>query len=207
MISHVSITPAAATGLVITLDRVKQQCKIDGTDFDDQLQDIYMPAALEWAENGTHRAIEQRSHTWVIRDFPRTNNGILHMPRGKAQSVTSIVYYSNGSPITLTGPTSGSPIGTDYQELLTSDAGGILMPNRGESWPTVDDDVPAPITITYSAGWATADIPLDLVNAMLLYISDALNVPGTADFGTFIQPADLAYKDTLLIPWRAPRWV
>lgn len=153
----------------VELSDLKSHLNVDHSD-DDELITGYLLKAIEAAENEMHRSIVQRDHRWALRDFPQTQLQDIRLPRGKTQSVASVKYTRLGVVTTLTGPSSGSPAGTDYQEDLTPASGGVLMPNRGESWPSPDFDVPAPVLITFSAGWADDDIPQDIKHAMMLIV-------------------------------------
>lgn len=139
------------------------------------ISDLYIPGSLSWAEGETARSIAIKQYRWSLAGFP-TGNDPIRLPMGKAASIVSIVYVANGQTVTLRGPTSGSPIGTDFQEDLSAPFGGLVMPNADEMWPTTDTDVPAPVVITFTAGWAAADVPADLKLAMLRYISEELDM-------------------------------
>lgn len=205
---RLEVAALPASPLPISLDLIKKHCSIDDADFDDQL-DVYLKAAIEWAEGSTHRTIFSRSHTWVLKDFNYEGRFEIKLPRGKTQSIESIEVSVNGTTTTLTGPSSGSPAGTDYQEDLRGNDGGIVMPPRGGSWPTPDFDVPAPVAINFTAGWASASVPADIVHAILFAISDAFDLRGTSDF----NPAMIATggprmeaREALISAYRLVRW-
>lgn len=203
MISQISLDWDRATAYPLTLAAIKSQLRIEHDEWDSLIYDIHLPAALSWAEGETRRSIWARTHRWVIREFPSGDQRII-LPRGKVQSVASIAYVTGGNTTTLTGPSSSSPEGTGYQEDLKDEGGGVLMPNQGESWPSVDLDVPAPITITYSAGWAEQeDVPGDIKLAMIFYIGDALEITSSADL---MSNTDLTVKDRLISAWRLRKW-
>ena len=133
--------------------------------------EVYLKGALEWAESQTHRAFSKRTHRLVLHKFPLRH---ISLPRGKCESVESIVYYEDAStPVTLRGPSSSIP-GSDYQEDLESDAGGLLSPLATESWPGVDSDVIKPIEITFTAGYDLA--PADAQVAMFMYAADRYDI-------------------------------
>jgi uncharacterized phiE125 gp8 family phage protein len=187
---------------------VKQHSRIDSTDSDTVLE-LYLKAAIQWAENETHRTIFVRENRWILRDFPRDASQAIRLPRGKTQSVTSIEYSVNGSLQTLRGPSSGSPAGTDYLEDLRGEDGGTLMPPRGGCWPSADCDVPTPVTITFQAGWAAADVPAEIVHAILFAVEDAYEIRGTGDFDpSAISSAGprLSIRETLISGYRLSRW-
>lgn len=183
-ISTGSVAAAAAAGspplgYPVSLSLIKKHLRVDTSRFDD-LIDVYLPAAIEWIENATHRTVLQREHLWILRDFPRDETAI-RLPRGKTVSVASIVYTDGDEQTTLTGPTS-QVAGTDYQEDLRGDDGGILTPPSGQSWPSVDCDAPAPVVITFTAG--PAETAADLKRAILFLIADHITMPGSADMGS-----------------------
>lgn len=43
--------------MAITLDEMRKQCRIDGTDDDDQLTGVYLPAAIRAVENSINRKL------------------------------------------------------------------------------------------------------------------------------------------------------
>jgi hypothetical protein len=156
--------------------------------------DGYQEAAVLWFEQVTHRSVVARTHRWVLRDFPTGLYQEIWLPRGKTQSVVSIQYVSGGVTTTLTGP-DASPPGTDFLQDLSGDDGGVLMPLRGESWPSVDMDVPSPVTVTFTAGWAADAVPADVVHALLFAMSDMVDLRGSTDLA--MMGATLSQRDSL----------
>lgn len=189
--------------LPISADLIDQHARITTAD-QAALIDVYLGAAIEWAEAATHRSIIAREHRWVMRDFPQDDFQGIRLPRGKTQSVTGVVYKCGGSSTSLTGPSSGSPGGSDYQEDLRGDDGGLLMPLQGQSWPSVDLDVPDPVTITFTAGWLDAEIPAQLQHAILFAVDDAYDIRGTPDLA--INGRNLMTREALVSSWRLVRW-
>lgn len=192
-----------ASPLPIDLDLVREHCAIDGNDFDTLLS-TYLLAAIRWAENTTHRTMFQRSHRWVLRDFPRDIRAAIHLPRGRTASVESIVYVSGGSVVTLAGPSSGSPAGTDWQEDIASDSGGELMPVRGSVWPAVDLDAVTPVAITFTAGYPADALPADILHAIMFAVSDAFDTRGSADLTS--AGKTLGTRNALISPYKLVRW-
>jgi len=186
------------------LATVKAHCAIDTTDFDAQL-DVYMKAAVHWAEGVMHRSIFSRSHTWVLDRFPLAH---IPLPRGKTSAVATVEYSYGGVITTLKGPTSAPP-GTDFQEDLRGDDGGVIMPPRTGSWSSTDEDVPSPVVITFTAGYAAANIPPEIVHAMLFAVEDMFDIRGSKDVPavalTFGGPR-LGIRNELLSPWNLTRW-
>jgi uncharacterized phiE125 gp8 family phage protein len=184
---------------------VKAHARIDAAD-DDDLLAIYLRAAIGWAESATNRVIFRRQCRWVLRDFPWERE--IRLPCGLARSVASIAYVTGGQTITLTGPSSGSPGGTDYQEDLNADSGGVLMPPQGGSWPNADCDAVAPVTITFTVGWDAANVPAELQHAILFAVDDMYDGRGTASADPAMLAAagsTLAVREALISPWRLTR--
>ena len=154
-----------------------------GGPYDAMLLDTYLRSAILWAEGEMHRTIVSRAHRWTLEQFPCNYEDWykIHLPRGKTQSISSVVYSLNHSPVTLLGP-SASPPGADFQQNLTSDDGGYIMPPIASIWPVADLDVTAPVVINFTAGYSTyATVPADIALALFFYVSDAVELRGTAD--------------------------
>lgn len=183
MLNPLRLDIAALTEDPVDIALIRAHCNVDeqtGT-LNDELLRLYMRSAIVWAEGEMHRTIYARSgHRWVLKDFPVDDCGEIRLPRGKTQSVESIVYKSGGVPVTLTGP-SASPAGSDFQQDLNSDDGGLLMPPTSGSWPSADTSVPDPVVITFTAGWTARTVPPDILHALLFYVSDAFELRGTDD--------------------------
>ena len=141
----------------------------------------------------------------MLSDFPRTSYQQIRLPRGKTRVVNSVEYIVGGSPQTLIGPTGSSPPGNDLQEDLRGEDGGVIMPPRGASWPSPDRDCPAPVTITFEAGWDAAEIPADITRALLFWLRTGID----DDRGSVDPRALSANRDTfeaLVSPYRLSRW-
>lgn len=188
---------------------IKLHCHINeeqvGGPFDAFLLDSYLRAAILWAEGVMHRTIVARAHRWTIQDFAcnyEKYNRIV-LPRGKCQSISSIQYSLNHQVTTMLGASNSPPM-SDFQQDLTSDDGGMIMPAVGQIWPVPDIDVIAPVIITYTAGYSTfATIPTDISMALFFYVSDAFELRGTADIqsGTY---SDI--RVTKISPYILDRW-
>jgi uncharacterized phiE125 gp8 family phage protein len=200
---RLDVSALDASPLPLDLSLVKEHLAVDGIDNDALIETLVL-AAIRWAEGSMRRTIYARSHVWVLRDFPRGGCQEIRLPRGKTVSVESVAYSSGGQTFTLTGPSSGSPAGTGFQEDLRGDDGGVLMPQRGGDWPSVDYDVPAPVVITFTAGYEAGDVPADIMHALLFAVSDAFDTRGTADLATFGRNFDT--REILISPYRLHRW-
>lgn len=197
-----NVSALDSSPLPLDLTLAKQHVAEDSTD-NDVLIETYILASIRWAEGQMRRTIYSRAHTWTLKDFPRGTDQTIRLPRGKTQSIDSVQYVAGGSTVTLTGPSSGSPVGTDYQEELRSDGGGILLPAQGASWPSSDVDAIAPVTINFTAGWLTANVPGDIIHALLFAVSDAFENRGTADMSA---GRNFETRQALISPYKLHRW-
>lgn len=200
---RLDVSALDSSPLPLDLELVKEHLAVDGDDNDALIQ-TFIRASILWAEGQMHRTIYARSHSWVLRDFPRDCYGEIRLPRGKTQSVESIVYSVNGSPVTLTGPSSGSPAGTDYQEDLRGDDGGVLMPARGSTWPSPDLDAVSPVVINFTAGYLAAEVPDEIIHGLLFSCSDAFELRGSGDMTMFGR--NFETRQLLISPYRLKRF-
>ncbi len=191
---RIEIAALPSSPLPVDLALIKAHCAIDDTRFD-TLIPVYLMSAIEWAEGETNRTIFERSHSWVLRDFPRETE--IRLPRGKTKSVESIQYVSGGVTITLTGPSSVVP-GTDYTEDLRSNAGGVISM---ENWPSVDTDAVSPVVINFTAGWASTSVPFDITRALLYVVNEAIEARGGPD----ADDLNPQVKESLISGWRLSR--
>lgn len=187
---------------IITVSAVKSQLRIPHDEFDELIETIHLPGAVKWAEAEMHRSILSKPHRWVLQDFPRTASQEIRLPRGRTQSVSSIQYTSSNSTTTLSGSDS-SPEGSDFRQDLRSDEGGRVYPAHNNSWPSVDIYAPAPVVITFNAGWTATQVPGDVKVAICMYVADALEVTGAMDV---MANTDLTVKERLLTAYKLDRF-
>lgn len=194
------VNPLEGSPLPIELELVKSHCAVDGTDLDTLLT-TYTRAAIIWAEGFTHRTIFRRGHVWVLSNFPQCEPYRFQLPRGLTRSVDAVRYYDGAHALQLLSGPTGSPVGTGYQEDLRSEAGGVLAPTAGESWPDADSQAIAPVSIEFDAGWDAGAVPEEIVQAILFAVSDMLETRGQAD-----QGGNFTTRQALLSPWMLSRW-
>lgn len=194
----IAVIKGAALESALDLEMVKADLRISGTQLDDVLSGQYIPGAIEWAEGATGRVMVARQLQWILSEFPLYT--AMYLPGGNVSAVSSIAYVSNGSIVTLTGP-SASPVGTDYQESL---AGPLprIMPPQGDSWPSVDSDAIDPVKVTFTAGYdSEAAVPADLKRAMVAHVYGAMELDGLLQ----IRPGfDMDHAEKLISAYRAP---
>lgn len=192
-----------ASPFPLDMTLIRAHCAVDGTD-SDALLETYALAAIAWAEDTMHRTVFQRGHAWALGDFPRGDYRRIRLPRGRAVSVESVVYYDAATPQTLFGPSSGSP-GDDFQEDLSSDDGGVIAPLVGiGDWPSVETQAISPVVINYTAGWQVDAIPMPILHAILFATSDMFDTRGSADLTVFGR--NFETRTRLVSPYILDRW-
>jgi hypothetical protein len=170
----------------LTLTKIKEHLRVEADQQeDDALLGDLIRSGREWCEDYTHRKLINQAWDYTLDCFPIW---ALELPFGKCQSVDSITYFdSAGASQSLAGPTS-SPVGTGWQEDLSSDNGGIIEPAIGGSWPDIQSQRRGAVTIRFTAGFGAEldKMPEPLINAILYRVADLYDVRGTLDMP---QPA------------------
>jgi uncharacterized phiE125 gp8 family phage protein len=147
---------------------VKNYLKVD-YDADDALITHLIKGARSSAEQFLNMGLIEQSVQEQIASFPlyrRMNpHQAIILKRGPIVSVTSIVYYDeDNAQQTLSA--------SRYTVQQATNILPAIAPVGDEGWPSTYDRIDA-IQITYKVGYASAsDIPVDILDAMLLMISD-----------------------------------
>lgn len=124
------------------------------------ITDYYMPAAVEWVERYTGRALITQTWTYTL-DAPPDSAAAILLPRVPLIGVSSIVSY-NASDVLATM----SPV-TDYDVDTASEPGRVVL-RSGIGWPT-DLRTYGSVVVTYTAGYGDTaeDVPPLLQLAVL----------------------------------------
>lgn len=154
---NVSVAPAQEP---IPLEEFKAHARVVDAE-EDALLAGYVMAARKVIERRTHRALITQTWTASIDRFPLSQDGMIELPGGKLQSVTSISY------VDLAGATQ-TWSSSEYTVHTEFDPGRIGLAHN-EDWPAVRE-WGLPITITYIVGYGDdpADVPEDLRMAILM---------------------------------------
>jgi len=154
------ITPPAVEP--ITLDQAKDHLRVTNTT-DDALISTLIAAARRFAEGYCRRALITQVWDLYVDKFPDAVRGVLEIPFGELQAVTSVTYYdADGALQTLSASL--------YQvEAIREPA--RIRPIATETWPATYDQMNA-VTVRFTAGYGDApgDVPEQVVQAMLMLI-------------------------------------
>jgi uncharacterized phiE125 gp8 family phage protein len=163
MSTTITVTPASAAVLVLTVAQVKEWLRIaDDTSHDDTIESLIL-AAQTYVENRIHGAMLTRTVIDVFDGFPSADE--FQLPTWPLASVTSITYLdSNGDSQTL----SASTIYTTDTDAVP----GRVLLRHGQSWPATASR-PATVTVTYSAGYGVSSdsVPDPLLQAVRFIVA------------------------------------
>lgn len=180
-----TVAPSVAP---VSLDEVKAHLRVDHYD-EDSLIEVLIAAAtghLDGWSGVLGRALV--TQTWSQAFDAFTDPLRLPMP---AASVTSVTYVDQaGTAVTV------API--NY--LLSADALGSFVERAyGVTWPSPRDQSRA-VTVTFTAGWAAADVPSELKSAILLMVGDLYSNREGVVTGTIV--AENPTVSALISPYR-----
>ena len=180
----------APTEEPLELLEVKTHLRISVND-DDQLILAIIKSVRDILERTMRRQFVTATYTLSLDEFPSANvssgfsaGRFITLPRPPLQSVTSIVYFDSDNVL--------QTLATTVYGVDTKSEPGRIYLKSGQSWPSTYD-VPGAVTITYKAGWTSANlIPPSILSAMYLYIGHlyehreaaiSLHVPQEIPFG------------------------
>lgn len=180
------------------MQEARAQLAIDGTDFDTQIETA-IGAATGWAEDRTNRRLIAQQWRVSYQGFPC---GPIRLPFGRCLSVAAVRYRDPaGDWHTMTGP-SASPAGTDYEEELAGDTGGLLFPNFAtRTWPAPAPGALYTVRVDATFGYVTGTespavrIPDAIRQAILCRVTDIFEGRGPEDAKW------TAAAETLLAPY------
>jgi uncharacterized phiE125 gp8 family phage protein len=131
--------------------------------------DQLIQVATAHGERFTRRAFMPQTLAQVLSGFP---TGAILLERPPLLEVLSITYVDEAGD--------SQTLSTDAYQVsapqgVNARRGQVAVVSGG-SWPSTDDGVPGAVTVTYRAGYETADspaeanVPLDIVQGILLTI-------------------------------------
>ena len=185
----------APTLYPISMKEVKDHLRIilGNTDEDDYLKRL-IKSGVNYAQLFLRRRLITQTWYYYPDDFPAGD--VIVIPYGQLQSMTSLKYSdTDGTESTMTA--------SEYIVDIKQDPGRIVLA-YGESWPT-DTLYPSnPITIEYVCGYGltSADVPEEIKQAILLFISDLYENREAVFIGQGFTLTKTGAIDQLLWPYR-----
>ena len=155
-----SLVTAPAVEPISTAD-AKTHLRVTVSDDDDYIGSL-VKAARQYVEVTCGRALITQTWDIFLDDWPDVD--YFHLPLSPLQSVTSITYEdSDGNTSTFSSD--------DYRVDAASDPGSVVL-DYGASWPSVTLAATNPITVRIVCGYgdAASDVPMPIIQAMLMLI-------------------------------------
>ncbi len=169
----------APTWEPVSLAEAKSQCRVRASIDDAWFSNILIPAAREFVETCTKRAIPQQQWEVSYDAFPGRQSdeyrpptwryGIIRMPRPPLISVESVSYIS---PEQFTPPFTYTTLAVSQYMVDIRTEPGRVGPAPSVVWPATNPLVFQAVKVAFTAGWASADlVPARLKMAILLTIA------------------------------------
>ncbi len=170
--------------LVVSLVEAKEALRIDSST-EDTLITRLIYTATNYFEMITGRDLINKTYKCYLNNFPSANNPIpfgyvynqpfgIRILKSKLQSITHIKYYVDGVLTTWNS--------SNYYITDENDYAAIYLVD-GQSWPTDADNRMQSVVITFVAGYGTAasDIPYDIKQELLQYVTYLYENRGDCD--------------------------
>lgn len=185
------VTPPASEP--VTLAEAKAHLRLEGTD-DDTYVSVLIQAARQHIEEVCWRGVVTQTREAVLERFPDCD--AVALPGGNLASISSVTYTdADGAEQTLDAGVYGAD---------TVSVPGRLVLAYNESWPSIRCQWDA-VRVQYVVGWAVADVPAPIKQALLLLVSQLYEHRTPEITGAIVSPVRFAV-DALLAPYRLVRW-
>lgn len=185
------ITPPAFEP--VSLQEAKDHLRLEVGDDDAQVTADIL-GARQWVEEYLWRGLVTQTWELTLGGFPCEDQ--VELPKGNLASITSVTYV-DGDGATQTLAT------TEYVADAVSVPGKVRLA-YGKSWPGTRYQWNA-VKVRYVVGWAVADVPQPIKNAMKLLISQLYEHRTPEVVGTIVSPVQFAVT-SLLAPYRLARF-
>jgi uncharacterized phiE125 gp8 family phage protein len=186
------VTPPASEP--VTLAEAKAHLRLESTE-DDTYVSALIQAARQHVEEVCWRGVVTQTREAVLEAFPHED--AVELPGGSLGAITSATYVdADGATQTLDA---------DVYEADTVSVPGRLVLAYGKDWPSTRCQWDA-VRIRYTVGWAVADVPAPIKQAMLLLVAQLYENRVPEVVGG-VSLARIAFAiDALLAPYRLARF-
>ncbi len=176
----------------VTLDELKAQCRVDGTDEDALLTALIVAARQQCEQELGGRSLITQTWERSIDAFPCSE---IELGMGPLQAVGPITYADvDGAQQTLD---SAAYVGDTTQEP------GWALPADGYEWPATLDTAGA-VKVRFTAGFgdAASDVPQAIRQWILLRASTLYKFRESVAAGVSVTELPGRYIDSLIDRWR-----
>jgi uncharacterized phiE125 gp8 family phage protein len=177
----------------LTLVEAKDHLRLEIGDDDPQVEAAIL-GARQWVEEHCWRGLVTQTWELILDAFPGEDE--IALPKGNLTSISSITYVDGDGATQTLAP-------TEYQADTASEPGRVHLP-YGKSWPGTRCQWDA-VKIRYVVGWAAADVPGPIKNALKLLVSQLYEHRTPEVIGPAIAKVEFSVK-ALLAPYRLARF-
>lgn len=165
MFRPVRVTPAADIPLPISVPDVKNALRVDGEDFDAEIERLIKAAVQHYEGWSGVLGIAIVEQTWR-QDFGRFEDKMC-LTVGPVSSIASVKYRNDQGQI--------STVAADNY-TLKHDGGGQAYVRFDRTFTApVDLYEDAPVSIEYVTGWTDGEVPADIQTAIILFVQKHLD--------------------------------
>ncbi|GMG82588.1 head-tail connector protein [Paralimibaculum aggregatum] len=155
---RLAFDPGTAASEPVTVAEAKEHLRVDFADDDDQVARV-IAAARAMIERRTGRLLVSREVVLRLSGFPETSWADIELMGGQVSAIASVGYVDpDGASQTVAA--------SSWEADLTP-VPALLRPAFGESWPDYRH-WGLPVSITYTAGYASEQVPGDLLAGLLM---------------------------------------
>jgi uncharacterized phiE125 gp8 family phage protein len=151
--------------MAVDLPRAKAHLRVD-FDTDDDLITAQLAAAVSAVEKMSGRILAERALTYRLNEFPLNGSMQIVLPVDPVVSVESVDYVdADGADQSIV--VTASPGDGGFRTVAGEPY--MLLPERGASWPSSDDQ-PGAVVVRFTAGYGgdAGDAPAELDAAVLM---------------------------------------
>lgn len=187
---HVVTPPAAEP---VTLAEAKEHLRLETAE-DDGYVTTLIQAARQYIEEVCWRGVVTQTMETVLDGFPCGDK--VELRGGNLGGITSVTYTDPDGVSQTLSPSA-------YEADTVSVPGRLLLAYE-EDWPSTRARWDA-VRVRYTVGWAAADVPAPLRQALLLLVAQMYEQRVPEVTGASIGKLEFAV-DALLSPYRLVQW-
>lgn len=156
---------------LVTLTNCKEHVRKGSDTSEDTILGVYRSAAIQWVENYTGHLLTARE---VVDAYAEWGEALTLRHQPIAASPAPVVEYTDEDGDTV-----------EYTDAVIRDQRypWYVVPPYGGEFPTLGDN--GAITVTYTAGYASGEVPDALNHAVLLLVGHWYSNRSAVDEGSF----------------------
>ena len=177
------ITAPASTPISLYL--VKQHLRLPSTYVaEDSILEIYLNAAVKYAEDRTNRALVNQEWRLTTDKF----GSYLQINKTPVIAVEYVKYYDTAGVL--------QTLAANRYNVISSAEPWIIEPAPGITFPSTQVRRDA-VQVEFTAGYASGAVPKNIISAILLLVDDLWKNRGTIVTGTIVSEIPLTIDKLL----------